>query len=242
MSSERPRGSGGPELTPELRAVEARLRAARFAPRASLGAEIAARLRRSGAAAAPDPRSPRFRLGPARIAAALAPPGAGAVAAALAAALAGAVAAGGGLSGGGLAGIRLGSPTTAIDRCCYDLDGGGPADDGVLIEVRPGERVRRLRVYEDRDRSGGWSRGDLVRFARGPEPVLRGGLDAAPLAVHRCCDDYDGGGLPDDGLLVMRAGVDRVVLAAIYDTRASAPVAAGPASAPGGRDAGWPLR
>jgi len=229
MSSERPRGSGGPELTPELRAVEARLRAARFAPRASLGAEIAARLRR-GESGRPDaePGRPRGRVG--RVAAAL---GAGA----LAAALAGAV-----VAGGGLAGIRLRSPTTAIDRCCYDLDGGGPADDGVLIEVRPGERVRRLRVYEDRDRSGGWSRGDLVRFARGPEPVLRGGLDAAPLAVHRCCDDYDGGGLPDDGLLVMRAGVDRVVLAAIYDTRASAPVAAGPASAPGGRDAGWPLR
>lgn len=213
-----PHGEPAPDLPAQLREVEARLRAARFAPRASLGAEIAARLRRPAAPASRDPRFPRLRLWPGRIAAALGGAGAGALAAALAAAA--------------LAGIRLESPaTTTIDRCCYDLDGGGPADDGVLIEVRPGERVLRLRVYEDRDGSGGWSGPDLVRFARGPDPVLRGGLDAAPLAVDRCCDDYDGGGAADDGLLVVRAGVDRVVLAAIYDTRARRSAGAG-----------WPLR
>ena len=33
-----------------------------------------------------------------------------------------------------------------VDRCCFDFDGGGPTDDGVLVVARRGEEVRRIAV------------------------------------------------------------------------------------------------
>ncbi|MBA3258203.1 MAG: hypothetical protein H0T68_01900, partial [Gemmatimonadales bacterium] len=66
------------------------------------------------------------------------------------------------------------TPSVEVDRCCYDLDGGGDADDGVLIHAEPDARVHRLRVYEDRDGSGGYSALDLIRLDRRGEPSMEG--------------------------------------------------------------------
>jgi len=104
-----------------------------------------------------------------------------------------------------------------VDRCCYDLDGGGVADDGVLLLAERDDRVRRLRVYEDRDGSGAYTDKDLVRLDRRGAPAV---LDAPParlVTIERCCLDFDGGGRDDDALLVMGVPPDRVVMAAIYE-------------------------
>lgn len=112
---------------------------------------------------------------------------------------------------------------STVDRCCSDLDGGGAADDGVLVTTRGGESVRVLTIYEDRDRSGGYTGGDTVRFARrgGPSlaPTGPGGLNVARF----CCQDYDGGGRADDGLLIVGTGPDHIALAAIYEGDGHAP-------------------
>jgi hypothetical protein len=49
------------------------------------------------------------------------------------------------------------------DRCCQDHDGGERADDGLLTISRPGERVAVVVVYEDVDRSGTFTPGDIIR-------------------------------------------------------------------------------
>jgi hypothetical protein len=109
-----------------------------------------------------------------------------------------------------------------VDRCCYDLDGGGEADDGVLVLAERNDRVHRLRVYEDLDGSGGYTAGDLVRLDRGGEPAIHGTAGDGLITIERCCLDFDGGGPEDDGLLVMGVPPDRVIMAAIYETGARA--------------------
>jgi hypothetical protein len=175
-----------------LRGLDRALEGIRFEPRASLGPEIARRARDPGPAGH-QPR--RFRMA------------AFAAAAAAAAAFA--------LSPG----IRRGAGPVTVDRCCYDLDGGGEADDGVLIEAIRDDRVRRLRLYEDRDRSRSYSTGDLLRLDRGPVPAVHGSGDSGLVTIERCCVDLDGGGPSDDGLLVIGVPPDRVVMAAIYERR-----------------------
>ena len=192
-----PRGhgpvSGEEELPRELKNLNQSLRGIRFEPRSSLGPELLGRVRR-GERSEGAVSSRRIR------------PALRGAAAALVAAVA-----------------LLGTPHQAadvrVDRCCYDLDGGGEADDGVLIVAGRDEQVRRLSIYEDKDGSTDYSLGDLVRFERGAEPMIDVplGLD---LETHQfCCRDYDGGGFDDDGLLVVGRPPDRVVMAAIYETR-----------------------
>jgi hypothetical protein len=106
-----------------------------------------------------------------------------------------------------------------VDRCCYDLDGGRDQDDGVLIEAERDDRVHRLRVYEDRDRSRTFSAGDLLRLDRGRELSVDGHDASGRVTIERCCVDFDGGGPSDDGLLVIGVPPDRVVMAAIYERR-----------------------
>ena len=179
------------ELHPHLKDVDRLLRRARFQPRASLEVEVTGRLRRGEAPAGPS-RGPRVAWG--------------AVAAGIV-----------GLAGvGGFLATRP-AATVTIDRCCFDLDGGGVADDGVLVIARPGQRVQELRIYEDADRSGRLSDGDPLRFERGVAPVLTGPPISGAVATE-CCLDWDGGGAPDDGLMVVRSAPDRVVMAAIYET------------------------
>lgn len=111
------------------------------------------------------------------------------------------------------------------DACCWNLDGGGPGDDGVVAVTLPGERVVALALYEDGNGSGSLSTQDPIRY---------GSLEAVPatrsqgrteesesrsrdedIVTDVCCADYDGGGRLDDGVLTWsRPGelVERVML------------------------------
>jgi len=181
-------------LPPDLEAIDRSLREARFAPRASFGPELLGRLRRGERSKGVVP--PR-RSRPALLA----------IAASISAA---AVAAGAVL-------LQRSPKPVLVDRCCYDLDGGGRADDGVSLLAERDARIHRLRVYEDRDRSGALSAGDVVRLDRGDEPAFRAGETKGLVTVERCCLDFDGGGPNDDVLLVLGVPPDRVMMAAIYE-------------------------
>ena len=176
-----------------LRDLDRTLRGIRFEPPTSFGAELA------GRAARGESPPPAGRTAPHR---------ALLVTAALAA---------------GIAAVALGVPLVGrskpvtIDRCCYDLDGGGAEDDGVRIVARRDAEVRRLWVYEDTDRSGGLTPADVVRLERGADPSLTEAAGGGLVTIQRCCLDFDGGGPDDDGLLVVGEPPDRVLMAAIYE-------------------------
>jgi hypothetical protein len=176
----------------ELGDLDRRLRGISFAPRASLGPEILGRLRRGERAGGAAP-TPRRRL-------------LAAIAAALVAAT-------------GVA-LALRSPAAVtVDRCCYDLDGGGDADDGVVVLAERDARVHHLRIYEDLDRSNSFTEGDLVRLDRGASPAMHRAATGGLMTIEHCCLDFDGGGPADDGLVVIGVPPDRVVMAAIYERR-----------------------
>jgi hypothetical protein len=178
----------------ELWELDRRLRGIAFAPRASLGPEILGRLRRGEHAGAAAPTSRRRQLF-------------AAVAAAMVAAT-------------GVA-LALRAPgSVRVDRCCYDLDGGGDADDGVVVLAEPDAKVHQLRIYEDLDRSRTLTEGDLIRLDRGERPVMHRAAIEGLMTVEHCCLDFDGGGPADDGLVVIGVPPDRVVMAAIYERRA----------------------
>jgi hypothetical protein len=188
----------------DLRELDRRLRGIRFEPPASFGAELAGRVARGER---PRPTGPPGRRRALLVSAALA---AGGAALAL-----------------GLPAVGRPAPVT-IDRCCYDLDGGGAEDDGVRIVARRDAEVHRLWVYEDLDRSGGFTRGDVVRLERGGTPSLTEAAGGGLVTIQRCCLDFDGGGPNDDGLLVVGVPPDRVVMAAIYERSDPAPEAGRP--------------
>ena len=50
------------------------------------------------------------------------------------------------------------------DACCSDHDGGDRPDDGLLTLSSVGEKVTVVIVYEDVDRSGTFTHGDIVRY------------------------------------------------------------------------------
>jgi hypothetical protein len=184
------------EVPPELRDLDRALRGVGFRPRASLGPELLGRLRLGER---PEGAAPPRRHRPAL--------------AAVAATL---------ILGAGAA-LVLGSPgSVVVDRCCYDLDGGGDADDGVVVFAKRDARVHQLRIYEDLDGSAGFSAGDLVRFDRSGSPAMHGASVAGLVTIEHCCLDFDGGGPADDGLLVIGVPPDRVVMAAIYERPAGA--------------------
>jgi hypothetical protein len=189
----------------DLRDLDRALRALRFEPRASLGLEIAGRAARGepppAAHALPRRRGVRGL----------------AVAAALAAGLTGVLL--------GLPALRRAAPVT-IDRCCYDLDGGGPADDGIRVVARRDAEVQQLWIYEDQDRSGGLTVGDVVRLERGGAPALAETGTGGLVTREHCCVDFDGGGPADDGVLVIGVPPDRVLMAAIYERERMAPLGA----------------
>ena len=108
-------------------------------------------------------------------------------------------------------------PEVTVDRCCYDLDGGGSADDGVRIVARRDAEVRQLLVYEDVDGSRTLTRGDVVRLERGGAPALAAAGVKGLTTRERCCLDFDGGGRADDGLLLLGVPPDHVVMAAIFE-------------------------
>jgi hypothetical protein len=178
---------------PELEELDRKLRSVRFEPRASLGPELLGRLRRGERSKGDVPSWRR-------------PPALAALAASLL------------LTAGTVLTLRH-QPDVVVDRCCYDLDGGGDDDDGVLVRAERDAKVHRLQLYEDRDRSRTFSPGDLVRLDRGADPAMQEVAAAALVTREHCCLDFDGGGPDDDALLVIGVPPDRVVMAAIYERR-----------------------
>ncbi len=55
--------------------------------------------------------------------------------------------------------------TARHEVCCWDLDGGGRGDDGVMIVSHAGEQLDCVVVYDDRDGSRSLTPGDLIRYA-----------------------------------------------------------------------------
>ena len=177
------------ELPPELEALDRALRGVSFRPRASLGPEVVGRLRRGERSKGAVP--PRRRR-----------PALAAVAAALVL-----------VTGAALA---LRAPgAVVVDRCCYDLDGGGDADDGVIVIGERDAKVHQLRIYEDIDHSRTFSPADVVRLDRGETPAMHHVAADGLITVEHCCLDFDGGGPADDGLLVIGVPPPRVVMAGI---------------------------
>ena len=188
MTGEYPDRSGDPHFVE----TERLLVGLSFSPRASLGPEIVGRVRHGelprGAPTQPRSAALRSVLGIA----------AGIVLV---------------VSAGALTWKTVGPPVL-IDSCCQDLDGGGTADDGFVLEAR-GRQISRLRLYEDRDGNGTLSSADLVRFARGSVAAVSGESDARTTRI--CCADLDGEGPADDGVLIMSEADESVVLAAVYE-------------------------
>jgi hypothetical protein len=175
----------------DLAGLDVRLARLEFAPRASLAPEIEGRTRH------PGPGRPSFRPGRRWVAAGVA----------TAASIAVIVAA-------GLVNLRR---STVVDRCCADLDGGGRADDGVRVLVGHAGQVRRVSVYEDRDGSRGLTATDTVRYSGAGDRQLPLRMPPGFQATRHCCADYDGGGVPDDGVLVLELPPDRVLMAVVYE-------------------------
>ena len=184
---------------PELAALEAALRRAQFEPRASLAPEIAGRF----AAGERPARSPRRFL-----------PAAARVAAVLALLVLGAA-----VRAGYVPALDALAATTVTDSCCEDLDGVGGADDGIVVEtVAGGTRIRSLMVYEEHDKDKTWTKGELVRFVRpSSTTLLAPSLGDSVVAHSYCCSDLDGGGLRDDGVLVLTGANGNVLMAALFD-------------------------
>jgi hypothetical protein len=181
----------GRELPPDLAELDRELRGISFRPRASLGPEVLGRLRRGErwkGATSPRRRRAFFE----------------------------AFAAGLVLAAGTYLTLRS-HPPVVVDRCCFDLDGGGDSDDGVLIRAERDAKVHQLTVYEDLDGSRSFTVHDLVRLDRGDSPVLKEPSLPGLVTIEHCCTDFDGGGPEDDGLLVIGVPPDRVVMAAIYE-------------------------
>ena len=201
------------EMPDDPRDLDRKLRSVRFVPRASFDPELLGRLRRGDQPSGSGRGNSR-----------------GLWAAAAVAVL---------TAGGALAlstfGSLTGTQAVTVDRCCYDLDGGGEADDGVLILAERDAQVHRLRIYEDLDGSRSYTARDLVRLDRGGEPAVHGLAGERLVTTEQCCLDFDGGGPDDDGLLVIGVPPDRVLMAAIYETGAAA-------ASRGSHPAGWPLR
>jgi hypothetical protein len=104
-----------------------------------------------------------------------------------------------------------------VDRCCQDLDGGGDADDGLVVVSRHGTTVKRLAIYEDRDASRSYTPGDTIRFERSGQMALSAPLGEGARTVEFCCLDYDGGGPSDDALVVVGVPPNQISMAAIYE-------------------------
>lgn len=116
--------------------------------------------------------------------------------------------------------LRQRAATQLVDRCCFDLDGGGRRDDGVQVTTDRRGRVRRLLIYEDQAGAGAFQAGDPLRYRRGALPGIVLPVAAELVALRDCCFDLDGDGPADDGVLALVHPPDQVSFAAIYDTRA----------------------
>ncbi len=115
--------------------------------------------------------------------------------------------------------VGTGVGQVTLDHCCSDLDGGGEADDGVLIEAGEDESVLRLAIYEDSDGSGGYTPADIIRAGPDSPASTAGPLPRGSITLDHCCQDFDAGGPADDGILLVSVPPDRVLVAAVYEDR-----------------------
>ncbi len=204
-------GDGGRD---DIRELDETLGAVRFTPRLSLEAEIFGRLqqKRSSTAAARSSRIRSHLLIAGRH---------GTVVWSSATIAAAALLiwwAGAGLwTGEGTLATGVGEVT--LDHCCSDLDGGGEADDGVLIQAGEDESVLRLAIYEDRDGSGDYTPADIIRAGPDSPRSTVGPLPRGSITQDHCCRDFDAGGPADDGILLVSVPPDRVLMAAVYEDR-----------------------
>ncbi len=217
------------ELPASIRGLDESLRRVRFEPRASLGPEVFGRCRRgeqSKGAVQLRWRRPALLLS-SGIAAL------GALAAVGLRAYERPIPAEALRAQGGSSSTAPAPHETTIDRCCFDLDGGGRDDDGIAVVVDRSQQaaIRRIEVYEDRDQSKSLSVADVVRFTRGPRLMVDSPLPADLRTRQFCCGDYDGDGTVDEGVLVVSRPPDRVVLIGLYTQHAGA-----------ARSASFPLR
>ena len=106
----------------------------------------------------------------------------------------------------------------------YNLDGGTESDDGAVIYLRRDGSIRRLDIYEDRDGSGSFTMGDVIRLTRGSSPSLTESQTGPVTATRHCCVDLDREGPPDDGILVLSRPGEAVLMAAIYETGGDRPL------------------
>lgn len=202
------------ELPASIRGLDESLRRVRFEPRASLGPEVFGRCRRgeqSKGAAQQRWRRPALWLSSGIAAlSALAAAGLRAYDQPLPAAAL--------RADGGSSSTAPVPHEVRVDRCCFDLDGGGRADDGIAVIMDGTQQaaIRRIDVYEDRDHSKSFTDADLVRFTRGPRLIVDSPLPANLRTRQFCCGDYDGDGTVDEGLLVVSRPPDRVVLVGLY--------------------------
>ena len=177
---------------PDLSALDRELGAVHFEPRASFGPELEGRAARGEGPAGPEHPWRSFA-----VRAALAMVGSAAAAALL---------------------VGVTPTPSHVDLCCQDLDGGKDGNDGMVLSLDPRGRVTQLLLYEDRDGSRSRTEADVVRFVRGSELEL-----AAPAAADslrtllRCCEDLDGGGIADDGVVVLSRSPDEVRFAALVE-------------------------
>ena len=177
-------------LPAELGALDRQLRGVQFEPRASLGAELEGRARRGEHA--PGVVSP-WQSFAVRSALAL-------VAVAAVAALV----------------VGVTPPPHHLDVCCQDFVGDGAAQDGMVLTLDPRGRVTSLLLYEDVDASRSRTAADRVRFVRGAAIELDGPAHEDGHRTHvQCCEDLDGEGPADDGLMVMGHLPDQIHFAAL---------------------------
>jgi hypothetical protein len=174
----------------DLDALDRQLRAVQFEPRASLGCELEGRARRGELALG--------RVSPLQsfaVRSALALVGVAATAALM---------------------VGVTSPPHRIDVCCEDLVGKQAATDGMVVTLDSRGRVTSLLLYEDLDGSRSRTAADHVHFVRGSDisldvPAHEDGHNT----FVKCCEDLDGEGRPDDGLLVMGHLPEQIHFAAL---------------------------
>lgn len=63
---------------------------------------------------------------------------------------------------------RIAGAAHVQDVCCFNLDGGGRGDDGLLTISRPGQVVDCVVLYEDQAGTRAFSKSDPVRFISRP--------------------------------------------------------------------------
>lgn len=181
------------EPSPDLAALDRALDAVHFEPRTSLGPELAGR-----AARGEEPMRAVHPWQSFAVRSALALVGVAAAAALV---------------------VGVTPPPSHVDLCCQDLDGGRDGNDGMVLSLDPRGRVTQLLLYEDLDGSHSRTDADVVRFVRGSELELADPAAADSLrTLVRCCEDLDGGGVADDGVMVM-GRADEIRFAALVEIR-----------------------